>query len=142
MSKLLEAFQFACGFELIGDLMMVEIIPDEELVTKSGIILNSEFSRNQMDGTFSDKPLFCRVLKVGPGFYDDSFEDKPIPCNSKVGDIVLVGGVSVKRFTIFGQLQTKEKIGLVKDQDVQGRFGNFETFNQYFKELNGFLKDA
>jgi co-chaperonin GroES (HSP10) len=148
-SKYLEAF-VAAGqegknlFQLVGDCLLVELIKDEEFKTKSGIILQTELSKNQNNGLYADKPTFVRVLLVGNGYFDTDEDGKikDVPLESKAGDIVLVGRTSIKQFSVFGKLVSygETQIGLVREADVQLRFNGQEGFDRFFEIINSSLE--
>lgn len=123
------------NYELIGDCLIVEKIPDEEIKTSGGIIIQQDKSRQQL-GTFADKrPVWVRVLAVGEGFYSEKGDH---PLNVEVGDIALVGQHSTSWFSVFGKLKgySTETIGLARESDIQLRFKGEEGFNAAFKLLN------
>ena len=121
--------------ELIGDCLLVEKIKDEELTTKSGLIIATS---SRQIGTFAEnKPVWVRVLMVGEGYYD-SETDTSIPLNAKPGDIALVGQVSTKWFSVFGELKNyePETIGLTRESEIQLRFKGEDGFKTTFERLN------
>ncbi len=144
-SKLLAAFQVPDlnnYFELIGDILLVEEIPDEEFKTKTGLIIASG-NKGQVNGLEADKPTFVRVLMVGQGYFDSSDKiEKDIPCDSMPGDIVLIGRTSLKPFSVFGKLMTygEAKIGICRESDIQARFRGEEAFERFFESINKALE--
>lgn len=148
MKSYLKAFQALNGenkglFTLTGDCLLVEIIKDQDLQkTKSGIIL-ADTSKEQVNGVYSDKPTFARVLMSGEGYYNDETKEA-IPLESKPGDIVLAGKHSFKRFSMFGRLVVSNdvEICLMRDNDVQGRFSGEEAFNKTFDILDKATQDS
>ncbi len=140
-SKYLPAFQKLAKeapelFELIGDCLLIEVIPDDEFKTKGGLILASGNDR-QVNGLQADKPTFVRVLLVGAGYYDDDTLE-PVALDSSPGDIVLVGTTSIKKFSVFGKLMTygEATLGLIRESDIQLRFKGEEGFDRTFELLN------
>ena len=145
MSKYLNAFrevQSQAELQLIGDLLLVELIKDEEFKTKSGIVLASAVNQRQIAGLSADKPTFVRVLAAGEGFYDDE-SDTPasIPLESQPGQILLIATNAIKPFSVFGKLINygEVEIGLTRESDVQARFEDQEAFDRYFERLNALL---
>lgn len=146
MSKYLDAFKVAVAdagdsFQLIGDCLLVEILPEAEMKTTSGILI-SQGSDRQINGFSADRPCFVRVLAVGAGYYDDGKMDegepKSIPLDSAPGDILLVGKTSVKYLSTFGNILSygKNQIGLCRDSDVQIRFKGQEGHDRFFGTLD------
>lgn len=142
--KYLKAFQAAIEAEpetmtVIGDCILVELIPDEEHKTKSGLVL-APGAQNQINGLSADKPSFVRVLVTGQGYYDDSDDkiEKSVPLDSKPGDIVLVGRTSIKPFSVFGRLLNygEKTLGLIRESDIQIRFRGQEGYDRFFDALN------
>lgn len=144
-SKYLEAFAKVAAeapetHKLVGDFLLVEVMKDEEFKTKSGLIMSTEMSRNQMDGMFQDRPTFARVLMAGAGYFSEGEDGKmkDVPLDTKPGDIVLVGRVSIKHFSVFGKLFSygETTLGLCRDSDVQMRFSGDEGFERFFAVVN------
>lgn len=144
MSEYLKAFQAAAAAEpdaltIIGDCLLVELIPDEEHKTKSGLVLASG-AQNQINGLSADKPSFVRVLLVGAGYYNDADGKigEQVPLDSKLGDIVLVGRTSIKPFSVFGKLTNygQATLGLIRESDIQIRFRGQEGYDRFFDALN------
>lgn len=145
-SKYLEAFKAVAevareAYHLIGDNLLVEEIPEEELKTKSGLVLATG-DRKMIDGVEANRPVFVRVLAVGEGYYQD--EDKSssspqvVPLDVNVGDIILVGKLSVAWFSAFGNLVTSKgcRIGRCRESDIAQRFKGEEGYAKYFNTLN------
>lgn len=178
--KYLEAFKelFEQGsnfYQLIGDCLIVEELPQkEEEKSTGGIILPMTKGQNAIA---QGRPLFVQVLAVGEGYYDDTNMEKSscsechgtgrsvdkatfgsvcrecggtkytqtmdfIPLTSKVGDIVLVGDLSVKWLSTFGPIVTTKgsRVGLVREGEVQLRFKGQNGYNEVFRILGDALK--
>lgn len=130
--------------QLIGDLLLIQVIEDEEFKTSSGIIIAKNTSARQITSLVDGKPTFCQVLLSGEGYYDEE-GGGDVKLDSSPGDIILVEKASIKPITVFGPLLTygEVQLGLVKDSAVQMRFaGGPSTFNEYFKELNELIKTS
>jgi co-chaperonin GroES (HSP10) len=139
-SRYLKAFETlskegAGLYELVGDLMLVEVIKDEEFRTKSGLVITSSIG-TQVNDLRADKPSFARVLEVGRGTPNDDGVIEQYDVSP--GDIVLVPLTSIRKFSVFGSLLTygETQIGLCKADDIQLRFKGQNAFNQYFRILN------
>lgn len=148
-SEHLEAFQALSlkardSYELIGDCLIVEHLPEPEKKTASGIILDTERhnNNNQTNSVAMNKPVWVRVLAVGEGYYDDETGES-VELSVKPGDIVMVGTMSVKWFSIFGDILVDSKgvsqIGLTRESEIQIRFKGEDGYKQAFNVLNDTL---
>jgi co-chaperonin GroES (HSP10) len=147
-SRYLEKFQklasVSDAFNLVGDFLIVERIPDEELKTKSGLFIPVVGSNKQLGTLSADRPHWVRVLAVGPGYYtqetneDGTIVEASVPLDVQAGDIILVSQVSVRWFSVFGELENYEadSIGFTKESEIQLRFHGDEGYNRVFGALN------
>ncbi len=117
-------------YYLTGDCLLVEEIPKAEVKTKSGLVLSSG-GRKSFDGMDMNQPLFVRVLDKGPGFYDEETGDSS-PLEVEVGDIILIGKVSVQFFSTFGPLVSEpgSQIGLTRESEIRMRFKGQEAWDK------------
>lgn len=121
-------------YELYGDCLLVEKLKEPERKIGS-IILASAIGRQDSFG--QDRPHFVRVLAIGKGFYnEESGED--VPVSVAVGDIILVGPISVKYFSMFGEMESYEpdSIGITRETEIQLKFKGEEGYRQVFATLN------
>ena len=138
-----EAFQRAdemapgC-FELMGDVMLVREVQPPEVKSKGGLILTGGNDR-KVDGFEANRPCWVEVLKVGEGYFDA--DGDTIACDTKAGDVVLVGKLSVKWLSHFGPLfSTPEfNLGIIRESEVQARFAGSEKESTYFTALQAAL---
>jgi hypothetical protein len=150
-TKLQRAFkhlQEKCGdcFELVGDYLLVEEIPREEVKSPSGLIVSAPMDKiSRVDGMEANRPIFVRVLLVGNGYYDTVEEagekiEKTIPLDVKVDDILLVGRLSVKWLSYFGPLvsSSKNNLGILREGEKQLRFFGDEAYQRVYDTLNKF----
>lgn len=109
------------SFELIGNCLIVEKLPPEEIKSASGLIM-AKGNQHVRDGLFDNLPAFYKVLLVGSGYYDD--DGKTVPLNVQPGDIVLMGQHSVRQLSTFGPIVTDGTtiIGLAREEDISLRF--------------------
>lgn len=149
-SKYLEAFKAAAteartSYHLIGDNLLVEEIPEEELKTKSGIVIATGDKR-MVDGVEANRPVFVRVLAVGEGYYRDSDKEdaspQVVPLDVEAGDIILVGKLSVAWFSAYGNVVTARgsRIGRCRESDIAQRFKGEEGYAKYFNTLSQILE--
>lgn len=129
-------------FTLTGNCLLVEELPDEEFKTDSGIIIAG--NQRQVTGIQADKPTFVRILLVGEGYFDEDTKET-IPCDSKQGDIVLIGAHGVRWFSVFGKFMnygSGNRIGICRETEIQMHFQGQEGFDKTFNILNtGFKND-
>lgn len=130
-------------YQLVGDFLLVEKLPEDELRTKSGLYI--PVSKNQLNTFSTDRPHWVRVLACGEGYYSQEEDpetgtivEKTVPLDVNPGDIVLVSQVSVKYFSVFGDLDGYEadSIGLTKQSEIQLRFKGEEGYRVAFGSLN------
>lgn len=135
--KALESKDF---HQLIGDTLLVERIPLEEKKTASGIIMATAAAPKQVGSINADLPIFVHVIAVGKGHYDpETGED--VPLSIEPGDIILVGGNSVKWFSMMDiDGYQPYDIGLSRESEMQLRFKGIEAYNEYFSIINQTLE--
>lgn len=153
-SKYLEPFQEAMNaceneFYLTGDVLIVEKVTGQEY-KKDVMGPNGKMTQiflaggveKKIDGLDMNLPMFVRVLAVGPGFYDPSDSDmKALNCEVEVGDIILIGRMSVNWFSVFGSLisTSASEIGLTRESEVRMRFKGQEGYDKFFGTMNKIL---
>lgn len=140
-SKYREAFEHAAetckdDFEIIGDGLLVEEIPKEEIKSKGGIFMPTNTKIDSIDGLEANRPCFVRVLAVGEGYFNDK-TDGTVPLNCRPGDIILVPKLSVKWLSVFGNLVSTggAQIGLVSETSMQLRFPGDAAYDRFFSAL-------
>jgi co-chaperonin GroES (HSP10) len=132
------------AYVLNGEFVLVESIPEEELKTKSGLIIASAKPNTQFNSINEQKPNWVRVIAVGEGYYtqdtaeDGTIVEKTVPLDVQVGDIVLLPRISIHYFSIFGELEGYEadSVGLAKASEIQLRFHGQEGYERAFRCLN------
>lgn len=148
--QLLNAFEKAISqckddFYLTGDVLLVQKIPapehSKEVTGPNGQktqIFLAGGAEKKIDGLDMNLPMFVRVLAVGPGFYDPEDEAKSIGCECEVGDIILIGRMSVNWFSVFGSLisTATAEIGITRESEVRMRFKGQMGYDKFFKALN------
>lgn len=123
------------SLELIGDLLIVEKLPEPEARKVGGLYMQgSSHARSEMG--LDTRPNMVLVVAVGKGYYD---EDKNIDLNVKPGDVILVPHASVKWFSSFGDMlgYDPDTLGLTREVEIQMRFKGIEAYEEAFKKLNG-----
>ena len=142
-SKYLEAFKTAkelAGnfYELYGDALLVERVPEEEVKTSSGLIMSSG-KANQIGTIAENKPFFVHVLSVGAGYYDE--DGKDVPVSVQPGDIILIGVNSVKWFSYL-EIPNYESfsVGLTRESEIQLKFKGQEAYKKFFEAIGTGIK--
>jgi co-chaperonin GroES (HSP10) len=125
-------------FELIGDCLLVEKIKEEDLIKKGSLYIPISSKMSAREGFNENRPSFVRVLAVGEGYYDPETKAS-VPLNVQAGDIILIGALSVKWFSLFGAMEgyETETIGLTRESEIQLRFKGEDGFKKVFETLNG-----
>jgi hypothetical protein len=131
---------------LTGDVLLVEKVTGQEYSKEvkraDGTSVKLHLSggaEKKIDGLDMNLPMFVRALAVGPGFYDPSDSDlKPVNCEVEVGDIVLIGRMSVNWFSVFGSLvsTSQAELGLTRESEVRMRFKGQAVYDKFFLALN------
>lgn len=126
------------NYELIGDILLVEMMPQPELKSRGGIHLVSG-SEKQINGYEKMRPTLVRVLDTGKGYYDDH-TGKEIDLSVNPGDVILVATESVRWYNSFGQavLAGEETLGITRESEMLMRFQG----EQALEEISQILCDA
>lgn len=120
---------------LTGDLMLVEAIPQEEIVSAGGIIIAS--TQRQVNSVKANLPHFVRVLAVGPGFYDPEDPAKITPLDTQPGAIIMIGENSVKWWSHLPVTGYKPyDMGITSESEIQIKFKDDEAFRRVFGAIN------
>lgn len=127
MTKLANAFKKMAGnldgeFYLTGDCLLVEKIEEVEAKSKGGIIVNSAPITRQVNGIEANRPNLVRVIAVGNGYFDK--DDKAVPLETKVGDVILVGRLDVHWYSCFGPVicDSTLELGMTTERNIQAYF--------------------
>lgn len=140
-SKYLNRFQnmsarYKEDYQLIGDCILVEKIPQEERKTQAGIIVRAGMNERAKDTMSTDVPSFYYVLAVGEGYYKEDTQES-VPLNVKPGDIILVGNHSVRLFSDLDiQDYQSYDIGITRETEATLIFRGQEAYSRVFGALN------
>lgn len=137
-SKYLERFSRLtdiAGFELRGNRLLVEVIPQEEL-KKGSIVIASSLSDHK-SATQENRATLVRVLLVGTGYVDDEGAD--VPMDLKPGNVVMVPQMALKLYTQFPGLQdfTSNELALLLDHEIHMKWDDDAAYDRYKVALNG-----
>lgn len=132
---------------IVGDTLLVEPMQTgpatKEIKGPNGtmtkLILETELTNRQIGSIQDDRPLYVRVLAVGNGFYD-SQEGKDVPLDVQVGDILLMGKLSVRWLSTFGPLlrEGDKQIGICRESDKILQFRGQDGYDR----VNALLAEA
>jgi co-chaperonin GroES (HSP10) len=146
-SKYLKQFQRMAAegkdaYRLNGEFILVEELPFEEKKTKGGIILPG--SEKNRDGFGQNRPTLVIVLAIGEGYYDD-VTGESVPLDVAPGDIILVGGQSVKWLSYLGPIISAEgaaRIGLSTASETQLKFNGAAGYQKVYELLGAEANDG
>lgn len=125
-------------FTLKGNFILVEKLPDIEIKSKSGLILNAKLDKMQFNTLQENIPNACVVLEVGEGYVDD--EGLPIEGSMSLapGDVIILPKHAINYFSLFPALieYMPNTIGLSKEDSAQFVFKGLDKYNDYCALLN------
>ncbi len=124
------------AFDLYGDALLVEEIPAEEVKRASGLFVPVAKAVTNVNGIESNRAVFCRVLAVGEGYISDDGES--VPLNVEIGDVILVGRLSVNWFSVFGSVVATSgaQIGYTRESEIKVRFRGQAGYDATFSILS------
>lgn len=114
---------------LTGNTLLVERVPQKEIKTASGIVLQAAPELN-WNSIANDRPHWAIVLAVGEGYYDDETE-KDIPLDVEPGDVILLGKMSASYFSTLDVLDQyitlsetyqRDTIGVTRESEILAKF--------------------
>ncbi len=116
-------------------------MPKEEYKTTGGIIIAQAANVKQINTIDDNRPMLVRVLLVGEGYYDDD-SGEAVSLDSKPGDIVMVGKLSVGFMSSFGPILFQEgtRVGKIRESEIQFRYSGQEGYEACGKAFNEGLK--
>lgn len=125
----------AGSFTLRGSTLIIEIIPEEEIKTESGIILQT--ADNQRSSFAQNKPVIGVVLESGEGYYNEAGE-VVAPCDTKPGAVVICPKFSTQYLSVFPGMNdpVNDSIAFVKEQEVLFYYPSMEAYTEARKALN------
>lgn len=124
-------------FVLRGSTLIVEIMPEEELKTKSGLYIGSVEGHVKGGSVSQNKLEVGRVLMKGEGYWNEeknSYEDVGL----EVGAVVVLPQYSIQVISMFPGIQrpTGNKLALVKFDSVLAHYPTREAFEAAKAKLN------
>jgi co-chaperonin GroES (HSP10) len=123
-------------FTLTGSYLLVEKIPQDEVKTKSGLILATGVGgRDQINSISANLPCFVHVLAVGAGYVED--DGSTVPLDTAPSDILLVGQYSVKWLPVYPVDNYEPfSIGVTSEAETQMRFRGYAAYERFALALN------
>lgn len=123
-------------YQLRNNNILVEVLPEEETVSKGGIVLATAGKKFVEEGA---QGLACVVLDVGQGYWDAE-NDKYIPLEVQPGNIVLLPKFSVQIFKAFPGFPeyTEMKLGFTLEGEVKLLYKDYKSY----EEAKNILKEA
>lgn len=124
------------SFVLRGSSIIVEILPDEEIKTASGLIIASDLKHVKGDSAQAHKLQVARVLMTGPGYWDADTESYEA-IDVKPGAIVILPQYGTSYISVFPGIQrpTSNKLGFIKMDQVMAYYPSEEVFEQVKAKL-------
>lgn len=123
-------------FTLRGPTILVEMLQQEELKTKGGLIISTP-SDHKMGSVNAHKLEYGVVLLVGQGTWDE-LKREYVPLDVKPGQIVVMPQYSQQVLSTFPGLQRplQNKLALVSAQSILGLYRDGEAFEEAKKAIN------
>lgn len=116
-------------FVLRGGTLVVELLADEELKSKGGIILAVP-DAHKRNSIAENKIKAGRVVAVGEGYVGDDGER--IPCDVNVGAIVLLPPYAPQYVSVFPGIAepTQDRLALIKEDQILAYYTSEEAYEQ------------
>lgn len=120
-----------------GATLVCEILDEEELKSKGGIILSAP-KDHARGGVEENRLKVARVVAVGEGYIGE--DGQPIPCDTQVGAIVVIPKYSAQTVSVFPGLSdvTNDKLVMLKEESI---LAMYETEGKYLEAKSIQLKD-
>lgn len=117
-------------FVLRGSTILVELLPDEELKTKGGLIIATNSDQPKGNSVEQHKLQVGKVLMVGQGYWEDDGGYQPVEVQP--GAIVILPQYSAQYISMFPGIQrpTANKIAMIKMDVVLGYYPNAKAYEK------------
>lgn len=79
----------SCGFQLRGSAILAELLPEQELKTKGGLIIATDSDQRKGNSVNAHKLEIAVVLDTGPGDYDPDTRSYD-PLDIKPGNVLIL----------------------------------------------------
>lgn len=117
-----------------GDRILVEILPKEEMKTKSGLHIASSLSDLKSKAEMHRARL-CIVLHKGNGYVDE--EGETVDIDVERGAVVMVAQASLDIYSDMPGISqyTEETLGMIRENAIIAYWPTFEAYDTYRKAL-------
>jgi len=124
-------------FELRGNRLLVEMLPEEEIKTASGLVMAKDVRQVRGSSIAQNEATVALVIYVGKGYYDDSTGEE-VPLDVKPGDIILTSAMGLKYYSTFPGLQgyTQNSLALTTDDNIHAVIPGFVAYEKIKGLLN------
>lgn len=121
---------------LRGNRMLVEVLPNEELTSKGGIVIAVD-PKSFTSTTAQNRPKLAVVLATGAGYVDDE-TGEPIDPDITPGSVVLVSEMGLKYYSQFPGINeyTGEVLALTRESEIHVSWPSIDAYLEYRKLLN------
>lgn len=132
-SKYLEAFKAKKESTLRSEVFRVERLTLPEAKTASGLILSN--SNANVNGVYSNPPVYVVILEVGAGYEDESGKVVQ-PENYAPGQVALVGAESVQWYSTLPFVGYQPfTIGIVSHNHILEKYESIESFKAAWEAI-------
>jgi co-chaperonin GroES (HSP10) len=124
-------------FVLRGSALIVEILPDEEIKTRGGIVIATDSRHTGGNSVEAHKLKVGRVLMSGLGYWDEEKKDY-IPLDVKPGAVVILPQYSTQFISTFPGIQrpTGNRLAIIKESDLLAYYPSDDAFQTAKAKLN------
>lgn len=124
-------------FVLRGSTIVVEILDDEELKTKGGIIIATDSRQVKGNSIEQNKLQVGRILMVGQGYWNDETQTREA-LEATPGAVVILPQYGSQVISMFPGIQrpTGSKLCLIKMDQVLAYYPSAEAYERAKSSLN------
>lgn len=121
-------------FKLMGNRILVELLPAQEIKTAGGLILSAPANQVKLSAQ-SQQAVLAIVLMTGEGYVDN--DGKDVPMDVAVGNVVMLNDLGLRAYSTFPGVSgyTQSTIALTSEGDVQMSFESIENYMKYCEIL-------
>jgi co-chaperonin GroES (HSP10) len=125
-------------FQLRGNRLLVEILPEEEIKTESGLIMAKGIKHARGGSIEEHKATIALVVYVGKGYFDDD-TGEDVAMDVKPGDIILLSPMGLKFYSTFPGLKgfTQNTLAMTTDDNIHAIIPGLVALDKVKGLLNG-----
>lgn len=125
------------GFVVRGSTIIVEILPDEEIKTKGGIIMTGKADHVKGNSFEQHKLLTGKVLMTGPGYWNEEMLAYD-PLEVETGAVIILPQFATQYLSMFPGISrpTGNKIGMIKQDQVIAFYKSQAAYEEAKAKLN------